>query len=74
MWLSEYEDDITHYKNHSFDIESVYEFNWCLSGDLRIPPDKMIWERGVQVKEITVEDIAKKFGIPLEALKIKGTV
>lgn len=31
---------------------------------------KVIWER-VEIKEVTMDEIAKKFGVPVENLKIK---
>lgn len=32
---------------------------------------KVIWERKPEVMEVTIDEIAKKFGVPVENLKIK---
>lgn len=74
MHLKEYDEDLLviprNSTSHNWDIVKIYNvrfgcgFENMLKDDLLLP----IWTR---VREITLQEIADKFGIPVEQLRIK---
>lgn len=54
-------------------VTSLHSFmcNMLLPGPTSEKYMKVIWEREPKVREITMDEIAKKFGVPVENLKIK---
>lgn len=53
-------------------VTSLHAFmnNMLIPGKISSRYMKVIWKRG-EVKEVTMDEIAKKFGVPVENLKIK---
>ena len=76
MRLKDYNDDLLVINRHStsnmWDIDKIYRvtveccIDTMLSGDFL----KLLWERPKEI-ELTMDEIAEKFGIPVENLKIK---
>lgn len=42
-----------------------------LTTELSIGSGKVLWDKNLQSKELSMEEIAEKFGIPVEQLRIK---
>lgn len=76
--LTDYNDDLTVTALVGFDIMEVYDevncWGWGFSKGLSYVEEKkwgkLIWKRD-ETKEITMQEIADKFGIPLKDLRIK---
>lgn len=64
-----YNKDLTHKEFASSDIVKVYEVNPGTFCTL-ITPSKLLWERS-QIIELTIEQIAKKFDVKPNQIRIK---
>lgn len=69
-----YNDDLTYKVDDELDIIKVYKVEILSALDTMFNTSnhclKLIWERE-EVKEVTMQEIADKFGIPVEQLRIK---
>lgn len=67
-----YNKDLTHFSSHDFDIVKVgrpIDPKWALN--LPTPEThQLLWEREEPSVELTLEDIAKKFGVDVKCIKI----
>lgn len=76
MRLKEYNDDLLVIDRHNtsdmWDIDKIFKVTVECSIDTMLNGNflKLLWERQKEV-ELTMDEIAKKFGIPVEQLKIK---
>ena len=76
MRLKDYNDDLLVIDRHDdsgkWDIDKVFKVTLGCSIDTMLSGNflKLIWERQKEV-ELTMDEIAEKFGIPVENLKIK---
>lgn len=76
MPLRDYTDDLLVMDRHStsgmWDIDKIYKVTVECSIDTMLSGNflKLLWERQKEV-ELTMDEIAEKFGIPVENLKIK---
>lgn len=76
MRLKDYNDDLTVIDRHDdsgkWDIDKVFKVTLGCSIDTMLNGNflKLFWERQKEV-ELTMDEIADKFGIPVENLKIK---
>jgi hypothetical protein len=61
-----YNDDLTDKNNREWDIVRV--------DSIKYPENmkrKLLWERPAEIKELTLKEIADKFGVPVESLRVK---
>jgi hypothetical protein len=76
MRLKEYNDDLLvidrHNDSDKWDIDKVFKVTLGCSIDTMLKGNflKLLWERQKEV-ELTMDEIAEKFGIPVKNLKIK---
>lgn len=76
MRLKDYDDDLTVIDRHDdsgkWDIDKVFKVTLGCSIDTMLSGNflKLLWERQKEV-ELTMDEIAEKFGIPVKNLKIK---
>lgn len=76
MRLKDYNDDLTvidrHEDSGKWDIDKVFKVTLGCSIDTMLSGNflKLLWERQKEV-ELTMDEIAEKFGIPVKNLKIK---
>ena len=76
MRLKDYNDDLIVIDRHDdsgkWDIDKVFKVTLGCSIDTMLSGNflKLLWERQKEV-ELTMDEIAEKFGIPVENLKIK---
>lgn len=64
-----YNEDLTHKEFASSDIVKVYEVNFGNIFTL-MTPSRLLWERP-QIIELTIEQIAKKFDVKPNQIRIK---
>jgi hypothetical protein len=76
MRLKDYSDDLLVIDRHSdsdkWDIDKIFQVTFGCSIDTMLNGSflKLLWERQKEV-ELTMDEIAEKFGIPVKNLKIK---
>ena len=76
MRLKDYNDDLLvidrHNDSDKWDIDKIFKVTLGCSIDTMLNGDflKLLWERQKEV-ELTMDEIAEKFGIPVKNLKIK---
>ena len=76
MRLEDYNDDLLVINRHDdsdkWDIDKIFKVTMGCSIDAMLKGYflKLLWERQQEV-ELTLDEIAEKFGIPVENLKIK---
>lgn len=74
MRLDDFETNLKHIGNlNMYDIQAVFSqsYSWGLGFKGGIEHGQMIWKRK-EVKEFTIEEIAKKLNIPIDEFKIVG--